>query len=112
VAPGNWPSSGFLYATEYGSLLADSSSGSAHFPLSPPTAEQVIAVSGISTMSAPFQPNTRLVRLHTTVVCSFRVDGLTAVATAGLSARLPANGTEWYATNGSNGAAVAVIATI
>jgi len=108
---GNFPSSAFLFVSEYGSLLNDASSGS-NYPRCPTVADQVVAYGGVSAVSAPFNPATRVIRIHTTGISAVKIGGRTPVAIAGLvggTARMPANATEFYAVQ--PGDAVAVIAS-
>src|SRR5579863_1772398 len=95
----NSPSSAFLYVSEYGSSLNDSSSGSS-YPRCPTVADQVVAYGSVSAVSAPFNPATRVIRVHTTGICSIKIGGKAPVAVAGLvggAGRMPANATEFYA---------------
>jgi len=104
---GNWPSTGFLYVTEFGSLLLDSKSGSA-LPRAPSLADQLIPFNGgVSVASAAFNRATRVVRLHATAVCSLQIGGTSPVA--GGTCRLAASTTEFYAV--APGDALAVVAT-
>jgi hypothetical protein len=108
---GNYPSSAFLFISEYGSALNDGSSGSS-YPRCPTVADQVVAYGAISAVSAPFNPATRAIRVHTTGICAVRIGGKAPVAVAGLvggAGRMPANAVEFYAV--APGDALAVIAT-
>jgi hypothetical protein len=108
VAVGNWPSSGFLYLTEFDSLLNDAASGSS-YPRCPSLADQVIAFGGISAASAPFNGRTRVVRVHSSATCAVKIGGSAPVAKSGLggTSRLAAGVSEYYAVH--PGEAVAVI---
>jgi hypothetical protein len=105
-AAGNWPSSGFLYLSEFGSLFGDASSG-APFPRCPSLADQVIPFGGISAASLPFTPSTRVVRVHTDSICAVKVGGAQPVAVAKPgTARMAAGQTEYFAVTPGDKAAV------
>jgi len=93
-----------LYVTEYqgvGQVDPDSTDGNTSFkvtaqaPKGPSLAEQKITISGVTTQSAAFNRLTRLIRVHTDVVCSVAVGGANPSATTS-SARLAANQTEYF----------------
>jgi len=109
-AGGNWPSSGFLYVTEFDSLLNDAKSGST-FPRCPSLADQVLPISGLSLASAAFSPNSRVIRVHSSVACAVKVGGPAPVAKSGLggTSRLAAGVSEYFAVK--PGDAVAVISS-
>jgi hypothetical protein len=91
--------------------MNDSSSGST-YPRCPTLADQVVAYGGVSAASGPFNPATKVIRVHTTGICAIKVGGKTPIAVAGLvggTGRMPVNATEFYAVQ--PGDAVAVIAT-
>ena len=106
AAAGNFPSSGFLYVTEYDSLLNDAASGSS-YPRCPSLVDQVIPFGGISAVSAAFNAHTRVVRLHTDSLCAVKVGGTKPVAVAkpGTS-RMTAGQTEFFAVKPGDAAAV------
>ena len=96
-----------LYISEFdGSALP----GPGGVPVAPsvPIATQTITISGTSTVCASaFDAKTRLVRLHTDAICSFKFAATgtpTAVTTEG---RMAADQTEYFAVSG--GAKVAAI---
>ncbi len=95
AAPGNWPSSAFLFVTEFGSALANMASGMQDVPRCPSLVDQLIPFGGISVASAPFGSQTRVVRVHSTANCSLRVGGVQPVA--GGCMRLAAGVSELYA---------------
>lgn len=103
-----------LYVTEYSGLgyVASGTDGmsykvTAQAPLGPPNAEQKLGISGSSAASAAFNQYTRLIRVHTDVVCSIYVGGTSPSATTS-SGRMAANQTEYFSVN--PGDAIAVIA--
>jgi hypothetical protein len=106
AAAGNFPSSGFLYLTEFDSLLNDAASG-APLPRCPSQADQVIPFGGISVISAAFSPHTRVVRVHTDSICAVKIGGTkpAAVAKPG-TARMTAGQTEYFAVKPGDAAAV------
>lgn len=59
----------FLYITEF-SDVAIVGHGVPAIPMTPPVAEQKIAISGTSLASATFNANTRFVVLQSDVICS------------------------------------------
>lgn len=92
-----------LYVTEYAGLgyVASGTDGmsfkvTAQAPLGPPLVEQKLAISGTSGQSAVFNQYTRLIRVHTDVVCSIFVGGSSPAATTS-SGRMAANQTEYFA---------------
>jgi hypothetical protein len=106
TAAGNWPSSGFLYLTEFDSLLNDAASGTP-LPRCPSQVDQVIPYGGVSAVSAPFGPHTRLVRIHTDSICAVKIGGTKPVAVAKPgTARMTAGQTEYFAVKPGDAAAV------
>lgn len=90
-----------LYITEYPALEVSG----LPVAITPPVAEQTVAISGSSTASSAFNANTGLVRLHTDAICSVEFGGApTATAT---TMRLAANQTEYFVVH--SGQKVAVI---
>lgn len=82
-----------LYVTEFSGI-----GGVSNFPISgavqPPIAEQTVPIGGTSAPSNAFNPNTRLVRIHTDNICSI-VFGAAPVATT-TKARMAAGQTEYF----------------
>lgn len=64
----------------------------------PSLAEQKLTISGVTGQSAAFNRLTRLIRVHTDVVCSVAVGGTAPAATTS-SARMAANQTEYFVVN-------------
>ena len=85
-----------LYITEYAQISPQGAArGSAQAGQEVPLAEQKLTVSGASTASAAFNANTRLVRLHSDVICSVLFGG-SSVSVGATSQRLAANVTEFH----------------
>lgn len=91
-----------LYVTEYAGIghVDPGYDGSsflvpAQAPKAPPLAEQKIAITGASGQSASFTSKTRLIRVHTDVVCSIAPGGTNPAATTS-TGRMAANQTEYY----------------
>lgn len=72
----------------------------------PPIAEQTLAIGAGSVASVAFQATTRMVRLHTDVICSIKFGATSPTATA-VNMRMAANTTEYFSVN--NNSFVAVI---
>lgn len=93
----------FLFVTEYqglgqvdpGGLEGTSYLVTAQAPKGPALVEQRFAITGASTQSAAFNRYTKMVRVHTDVVCSISIGGTNPAATTS-SARLAANQTEYF----------------
>lgn len=85
---------GILYITEYADEGKDQNGNLAPVAMLPPLAQQAITFT-TSTQSAVLNAQTRLVRLHTDSICSFRAAvNPTAVTT---DARMAAGQTEYFA---------------
>lgn len=65
-------------------------------PKGPAVAEQKLTIGGSSTPSAAFSQYTKMVRVHTDVVCSISVGGTSPAATTS-TGRMAANQTEYFA---------------
>lgn len=102
-----------LYVTEYqgiGQVDPGGAEGTSFFataqaPKGPSLVEQKLTISGVSTQSAAFNRFTKLVRLHTDVVCSISIGGANPAATTS-SARLAANQTEYFSVDPGDKVAV------
>lgn len=81
-----------LYVTEFRGL-ASQPNDTAQAVHGTPNAEQTLVV-GAVTPSAPVQPTTTIVRLHTDSICSFKIGPTGTVATTS-SARMVAGQTEY-----------------
>lgn len=90
-----------LYVTEYASIGSQALGNAISAPKEPSTRCQVLAIGGSSVPSAVFSPSTRMVRLHTDAICSFKFGLQGAVATA-TDSRLAANQTEYFAVSLNN----------
>ncbi len=82
-----------LYITEYANNGRELKKNIVQAAEEPRLADQKITLSGTSAQSAALNAKTRLVRLHTTEICSFDV-GADPTATAS-KARLAADQTEY-----------------
>lgn len=82
-----------LYITEFRSLGTDAFGNPVASGILPPLATQTVAIGGTSTQSAAFNAATKVIRIHTDVICSFEV-GTNPTATAN-SARMAAGQTEY-----------------
>jgi len=82
-----------LFVTEYTEIHIGAAGRVGQAPIEPPLAEQTIAIAAGSAQSAAFNAATRMVRLHTDVVCSvsFGTNPTASVA----NQRLAANQTEY-----------------
>lgn len=87
-----------VYITEYQKYSTSGTMFQA--ALEPENASQTVALTGTSTVSAAFNKNTYLIRVHTDAICTIEV-GATPVATtsgtANGSKRMAANQTEYFA---------------
>ena len=95
AAAGNYPSSAFLYVSEFASLMNDAASGSL-LPRCPPVATQLIPFGAWPAVSLPFSPSTRLIRLQANGVCAVAIGGTAPVATTA-SQRMTTGQTELWA---------------
>ena len=89
-----------LYITEY-----TDTQGTRPVPREPPAAEQTVAI-GAAAQSAPFGPNTHLIRVHADSICSVVIGGNPTATTS--NGRMAANQTEYRGV--SPGQILAVIA--
>jgi hypothetical protein len=90
-----------LYISEHTAGTIASSQVSAQ----PPIAEQTVSIGGGSQTSAPFNEQTKIIRVHCDAICSIAI-GKTPTASAN-NARLAANQTEYFSVK--PGDAIAVI---
>lgn len=99
-----------LYVTEYPDLPGDFARYAPQVVRDPPIVDQVpVAIGASAVASNPFDPRTRIVRLHTDAICSIAIGPpATTVATAN-SQRLAANQTEYKMVVGAAGHVVSVI---
>jgi dihydrofolate reductase len=94
-----------LYISEY----AGGPPLGSQVPQHPPIARQVVVIGGASTASQAFNEATKMIRMHTDVVCSFRIGDAGATPTAlTTDDRMAAGQTEFA--NVFPGAKIAVIA--
>jgi hypothetical protein len=83
-----------LYISEYGYGALEAAGSTIPAGKEPVITNQVIAIGGVSAVSAPFNSATKFVRLHSDEVCSVRF-GMTPVASL-TDARMAANQTEFF----------------
>ena len=98
-----------LYVTEY-ATISNMPTVVGQVPLEPPVADYTIPI-GAPTSSPPFQPTTRLVRLHCDAVCSLIVGPAPQTATTS-NGRFAANQTECRGVPEGRGFVVSVIANV
>lgn len=100
-----------LYVVEYPQIGIQQGAGiTTGFVNSGPIAQQKIAIGGASTAGVAFNKNTRIVRLHTDAICSFRFGPpATVVVQATVDPRMAANATEYFAVPPDGSQTVAVI---
>jgi len=96
-----------LYIAEYASISMGQAGRLHQHPDEPPLAEQTLAIGGVSNPSAPFNAQTRAIRIHTDAICSIAI-GVVPVATAA-NQRLAANQTEYKGVPLGAGFSIAVI---
>lgn len=95
-----------LYVSEYPGTGYDHGGGVA-VANTPAITTQVVVNTGATTQSAAFNANTRLVRLETDSICSFKFGTNPTATTA--DPRMAANQTEYFAIQPGGGMKVAVI---
>jgi hypothetical protein len=83
-----------LFITEFGIAGLSEDQQASQVKVMPPLAEQNVAIAAASAQSAAFNAATKLIRVHTDVVCSIQI-GAAPVATAN-TMRLAANSTEYF----------------
>jgi hypothetical protein len=79
-----------LYVTEYATIVGLPATANGQVPLEPPIADYTVPIPGIS---PPFQPLTRMVRLHCDATCSLLVGQNPSASTS--NGRCPGNQTEF-----------------
>ena len=85
-----------LFVTEYVGQPVDRNGAFLPMAESPDVNTQVITIAGASArVAAPFNVNTKFVRLHTDVICSFKFGDVTVDA-AITDSRMGANTTEYF----------------
>ena len=82
-----------LYITEFKGLGTDGFGNAVSTGILPPVTTQTVDIGGTSTQSAAFNASTKVIRVHTDVICSFEV-ATNPTATAN-SARMAAGQTEY-----------------
>jgi len=85
-----------LYVTEYPDLPGAFATYAPQVVREPPLVDQTpVAIGASSTPSQPFSSLTKIVRLHTDVVCSIVIGPPTGLTATANSQRLAANQTEY-----------------
>lgn len=87
-----------LYITEYSSI-GNSQNGPAQTAVGKFIATQTVALSGSTARSAALSAQTKIVRLHTDAICSFKFGGSTVTA-ATTDPRMAADNTEYFGVDG------------
>ena len=90
-----------LYVTEYAGLAPAVGGQYAQSPQESPVAEQTVAIAAGSAQSAAFNAKTKLVRLHTDVICSIEFG--TNPTVSATTARMVANQTEYHGVPNNTG---------
>jgi hypothetical protein len=99
-----------LYITEYHDLPQAFSNASPQLVREPPTVDQTPVAIGVSAVqSAPFQASTRVIRLHTDVICSIAIGPPATTTATANNQRLAANQTEYKMVVDGPGYVVSVI---
>ena len=103
----------FLFITEFAQLMPSPVGHLGQIAMQPPLAEQAIVNTGGNTVSAAFNAQTRLVRLHADSLCAIEFGTApTAVASGATgTARMVAGQTEYYGVPVGQSFKVAVILT-
>lgn len=83
-----------LYITEYLRVGSGDNSGGIQAGLEPPLADQTVNISGASTQSSALNNETRVVMVHTDLLCHVQI-GENPTATTS-TRRLPADTTVFY----------------
>jgi hypothetical protein len=98
-----------LYVTEYGTIAGLPATANGQVPLEPPIADYTVSIPGTS---PPFQPGTRMVRLHCDAVCSLLIGpgGSTNATTS--NGRFAVNQTEFRGVPEGRGFVVSVVVNV
>lgn len=92
-----------LYITEYSQVGVDSVGRGQTAPQQPHLATQVVDFTAGAAASAAFNNDTRLVRIHTDAICSYKFG--TAPTAATTDARMAAGQTEYHVVGTPSGGA-------
>jgi hypothetical protein len=99
-----------LYVTEYHDLPQAFSNSAPQLVREPGIVDQApITIGASAAQSSPFNANTRLVRLHTDVVCSIAIGPPATTTATANNQRLAANQTEYKMVQDGAGHVVSVI---
>ena len=98
-----------VYVTEYVHAAVDQGKA---LPVGfgPPTATQVVGIGGSSSLSAPFGPNTTLIRVHSDSICSVLVGTTNTTTATATGPRMAAGQTEYFGV--APGMVIAVISNV
>jgi hypothetical protein len=99
-----------LYITEYTTISCLPGATSGQVPFEPPLIEQVVDFTGGPVTSNPFQPGTRMIRLHADATCSVLVGLAPSVSTG--SGRMATNQTEYRGVPEGQSFKVAVVGNV
>jgi hypothetical protein len=99
-----------LYIAEYGTIVGLPATANGQVPLEPPLIEQVIDFTSGPALSTPFQPGTRMVRLHCDAVCSLLIGANPNAGTG--NGRWAGNQTEFRGVPEGQGFRVSVVANV
>ena len=99
-----------LYIAEYQDWPSTgTATGNFQVVRDPPIAEQTITIGASSAKSNAFNPQTRIVRLHSDSVCSIAIGPQATITAAATNQRMAANQTEYKLVVNNAGHGVAVI---
>jgi hypothetical protein len=99
-----------LYVTEYPDLPGDYARWAPQVVREPPINDQVpVAIGASATQSAVFNPQTRIVRLHTDAICSIAIGPPASTTATANNQRMAANQTEYKMVVNNAGHCVSVI---
>jgi hypothetical protein len=97
-----------LYITEFANQGRDANGLIAPIADEPPAANQTVAIGGASVASSAFNALTKIIRVHTDVVCSIEIG--TAPTATTTTRRMAANSTEYFSVPLGASYKIAVIA--
>ena len=99
-----------LYITEYHDLPQAFSNSAPQLVREPPLLDQTpVTIAATAAQSAPFNASTRVIRLHTDVVCSVLIGPPASTTATANNQRLAANQTEYKMVVDGAGHCVSVI---
>jgi hypothetical protein len=98
-----------LYITEYGTIAGLPATANGQVPLEPPLADYTVSIAGTS---PPFQPGTRMVRLHCDATCSILIGPSGSTSATTNNGRFATNQTEFRGVPEGRGFVVSVVANV